>query len=364
MIRVLHFVPSLSVGSGVINVIMNYYRKLDREKIQFDFLYHHQSKLNFESEIKSLGGRTEFITKPSINFKYKKELKVFLEKYGDEYKIFHSHNPYITFLFTPMMKKYGINHVIIHSHATKYSDKMVSSLRNRLLKTTIRKSGDKFFACSEAAGRFLYGNKLIRDVVIINNAVDFSGFKYNEEIRNKIREELDIGDSLLIGHVGRFTHQKNHDFLIDIYKKVKELRKNTKLVLVGYGKLEENIKTKIKKIGLEKDVIFLGKIENVNEVLNAMDIFLLPSRFEGLPVVAVEAQISGLPVVLSSKITSEVNLGKCKFLDLNETDEKWAKTIVNSYEANDKDRRIIDINDEGFNINREVKKLEDIYLDL
>lgn len=362
IVRILHLVSSLSTGSGVMSVIMNYYRHIDRNNIQFDFCYFGERKETYKDEIVSMGGRVYSISRPSVVSLFSRELELFFEQNQGIYTALHIHEVYLTFLFAPLAKKYGINHIITHSHATMYSDKKINAIRNRILCARLKKHANHYFACSKAAGEFLYGKKNSdRDKVrVINNAIDCTKFKYDESIRNKMRRELKLQNNFVIGHIGRFNEQKNHTFLIDIFHSIKKQKDKVKLVLVGDGPLIINIKEKIKKLNLD-DVIFLGRRGDVPDLLQAMDIFVLPSLFEGLPVVGVEAQASGLPIVMSTNITREIGLLNYSYIELSEPAEYWAKKILGMNCNNDRLNSYKEIIKSGFDICEEAKKLEKLY---
>lgn len=362
-IRVLHLVSSLSRSSGVISVIMNYYRHIDKEKIQFDFLFFEDEENAYKNEIEAMGGHVYLIAKPSLSRSFKHELKGFFREHKDKHTVLHIHEVYLTFLFSPIAKKYGIRNIITHSHTTMYSDKKLSAIRNRLLCVRLKKHANHYFACSKVAGEFLYGKKCLNEgkARVINNAINCAKFKYDPNARQRLRSELNLEDKLVIGHIGRFNEQKNHMFLIDIFKALKKQKKNVMLVLVGEGPLLEQTKEKVMGLGLNEDVLFLGKRNDIPNLLHIMDMFLLPSLFEGLPVVGVEAQASGVPIIMSTNITREIGLIKSHYIPLNQPAKYWAEYILsipidtNRENADQKLRR------NGFDIFTEALKLEKMY---
>lgn len=366
MIKILHVVSSLSIRSGVMSVLMNYYRNINKDKIQFEFCYYVDREETYEKEINSLGGRVIKISRPSVSRNFKNELNNFFIKHRDDYTALHIHEVYVTFLFAPIAKKNGIKNVITHSHATMYSDKKINALRNRVLCVPLKKQANYYYSCSKAAGKFLYGKKYLEEgkVKVINNAIDCEKYKFDTNTRNEMREKLDLKEHLVIGNVGRFNEQKNHSFLIDIFYAIKQKEKKVKLLLVGDGPLIQNVKNKVNKLNLNDDVIFLGRRNDIPNLLNAMDIFLLPSLFEGLPVVGVEAQASGLPIVLSTAITKEIGLLNYKYIDLKKTSEYWAKEISSIKQDNVRNQAYLEVKEKGFDIKQEAKKLEKVYLEM
>lgn len=364
-VRVLHFVPSLSRSSGVMSVIMNYYRNIDRDKVQFDFIYFTRSDDTYKEEIKSYGGNTYLVPKPSLKPVFKAELLKTIT--SSKYIALHNHVVFLTSYLAPIAKKNDIKNVITHCHATMYSDKMINSIRNQLLCLGFKKHATHYFACSEAAGRFLYGKESMDagKVVVINNAIDYEKFRFNEAIRNRVRCELGMKNHFVVGHVGQFRKNKNHTFLIKIFAALKEKGRHAKLILVGKGPLFEQIKREIKKLNINSDVLLLGKRNDVHELLQGMDIFVLPSFFEGLSVAGVEAQAAGLPCVISDTVTNEVNISDLVvFKSLNDSPVSWADAItevgVNTSRHDTKNKFL----NAGYNIKFQSQKLQEFYLSL
>jgi len=366
MITVIHLVSNLGTGNGVMNVLMNYYRFIDRNKIQFHFLYFQKKKLTFENEITSLGGHCNFITKPSIKKSFQNELFDLFQLYKDKNVIFHNHVVFLTFLFKKALIKNGITNIILHSHNTKFSDKFFSSVRNKILRFTIFSNNYKFMTCSTEAGIFLFGKKKYKQgkIFLLKNAIDLQKFRFNKSIRDSLRSKLFLGNDTVIGHVGRFSKQKNHKFLIDLFNKLLIVIPNAKLILIGDGELFDITKKYVNKLGLQEKVLFLGRISNTFEYLNAFDIFVLPSKFEGFPVVGVEAQASGIPLIYSSTITSEIEICNAIGLKITNNKYKWIKEIKNQLSINVRRDCIKLMTEKGYNISPAVKQLEYYYEDL
>lgn len=363
-IRILHIVSSLSIDSGVMGVIMNYYRHIDQNKIQFDFLYFLENEKNHKVEIENLGGICYSLPKPSV-LSYKEYIKFFKLK-ADNYKAVHLHEIYLNSIILPMAKKFGINHLITHSHATEFSDKKLNDIRNKILCLPINRQATIPLACSKAAGYTAYGKKNVDSgkVKIVNNAVNIDKFKFNPNVREKVRSELCIKDKFVIGHVGRFKEQKNHSFLINVFAELKKKRSNSILMLIGDGPLFENIRKKVKSLNIEDSVIFLGRKNNVQDYFQAMDIFILPSLFEGLPVVGVEAQAAGLPIFMSANITREIGLLNYAYIELRQSAEYWADKILSVDNKVVRHNSYLGVVKAGFDINEESKKLEKFYTNL
>lgn len=357
MIKVLHINSTIYINSGVMSVMMNYYKNIDKNKIQFDFLYFKkipQNAITYEDTIKENGGKVFECSNLKHLYLFNKKLDKILKE--NRYDIVHIHDAFILKFVYKTIHKYKNIKIIIHSHATKWSDKKINALRNWLLCFNNYKYADYLFACSNAAGKFMFKNK---DFYILNNAIDITKFTYDDQKRKKIRNELKINNKRVIGHVGNFNKQKNHEFIIDVFEKTVSENTNTVLVLIGDGILRKNIEKLVQEKGLKKNVLFLGKKENIQDYYSAMDLFILPSLYEGLPMVGIEAQCSGLPILLSDSITKEAGLTNCKFLDLNEGIDSWKNALVNSRLISKQERaKASDIvREKNFDIKRESIKL-------
>lgn len=324
-IRILNIVPNMR-AAGIETFIMNVYRNIDRKKVQFDFIVHNTEKNFYDNEIESLGGKIyRFSFKDDKNiFKYIKDLDTFFKKHK-EYKIVHGHMQSMMPLYLYIAKKNKVPVRIAHSHNNSYE----KSLKGYILHVLSRFSkffSTQNFACSNDAGKYMFNR---RKFEVINNGINIDKFKYSKEKRDKIRKKLNISeDEILIGNIGRMEKQKNQRFLLEVFKTVYEEKDNVKLLIIGTGSLEEKLKGYSKKLNISKRVIFLKNINNVNEYMQAMDMFLLPSLYEGLGIVLIEAQISGLyclttkdTVASETKITE--NIG---YLKLDK--KKWKDKII------------------------------------
>ncbi len=357
-IRILHIVPNMGQG-GLENFIMNLYRNINTEKIQFDFLVHYRRKEYFDKEIEDRGGKIyRFSLREDNNiFKYIIELNKFFKNHK-EYKIIHCHMSSIGFLLFLIAKLNGVQVRIAHSHNSD-TEKTIKGFIKSILIKPYKYVSTINFACSEKAGKYLFKNKKFE---IVPNGIDIEKFKFNYEIRKKIRKQLEINDDeFVIGHVGRFQLQKNHDFLIDIFKEVSKKQTNSKLVLIGIGNLEEKIKEKVVKLNLQNNVLFLGLRENTNEIYQAMDCFALPSFFEGLPLVGVEAQTSGLKCVFSDVISEELKIiDDVSFIPIKDP-KIWADVILN-FSSKDRNESYDIAKNSKYNIKKVANYLEEIYI--
>lgn len=359
VIRVAHVIGNW-LGGGVESVVMNYYRNIDRSKIQFDFLCSESSTDIPYQEIEKLGGRVIIIPSYSKVFGYQKVLtKIFKE---NKYKIVHSHISTMSIFPLRAAKKAGVPVRIAHSHSTTNKKEKKKNLLKQILRPLSKVYATDYMCCSELAGRWLFGNKEYNNgnVYLLNNAIDLEKFKYDENIRNQKRKELNIEkDTLVIGHVGRFVEQKNHRFLIDIFNKVHNQNNNSILLLAGQGPLMPEIKEKVKQLGLENQVKFLGQRSDINQLYQAFDAFCLPSLYEGLPVVGVEAQATGLLCLFSDDMTKETKvLDTTEFLALNQGAKKWGEVLLNDVNKVSRNEKVKEsFEDKGFDIKKESNKL-------
>jgi Glycosyltransferase len=318
------------VGGGVESVIMNYYRHLDHSKVQFDFICDEDSTRIPYDEIKKLGGRVFLVPKYQNLPKYLKALeKLFKE---NKYRIVHANINTLSVFPLYAAKKAGVSIRISHSHSTSNPKEWKRNLIKNILRPFSKRYATDYFACSELAGRYLFGNKAFDqgEVKIIHNAIDIEKFKFDEVARKKLRKEFGINDStVVIGHVGRFVQQKNHTFLVDVFKEYHKKNPDSKLLLVGSGPLEDEIKKKVEKLGLKDFVLFLGQRDDINKLYSAMDVFCLPSLYEGLGVVGIEAQVAGLPCMFSDKIPDDIKItDSIRFIKLTDKLKIWGDEIV------------------------------------
>ncbi|QQP69553.1 glycosyltransferase family 1 protein [Carnobacterium sp. CS13] len=361
-IRVLQVFGGLDRG-GSETAIMNIYRNINKKLIQFDFIVHTNKKSDYEDEINCLGGkiyRFPKLTKTNY-FEYKKKWKNFF-LHHPEYKIIHGHYYTISSIYFSEAKKFDLI-CIAHSHNANISGK-----KGRLIKFInypLRFKADILLACSYNAGKWLYGEKAIKknNFHVLKNAINIEDFTYNQNIRNKIRDELDIKDKFVIGHVGRFELQKNHFFLIDVFKEVYKKNKNAVLLLIGTGNLKTSIEEKVNELGLKDCVIFAGIRTDVTEIMQGIDLFLFPSLYEGLGIVVVEAQAASLPCIISDTVPKEAILTDLvKYLSLKSTKEYWADEIIKYSTFNRRDTSL-EIKLGGYDIFETTKWIEKFYLE-
>lgn len=331
IIRVLHVVTKMD-PAGIENLIMTLYRKLDRSTIQFDFLVHREEKGFFEDEIILLGGVIHRVSSfSSLNrILYKKQIEsIFLK---NEYKIVHSHINTFSHIVLNIARKNGTEKLIAHSHTSKQKLNM-KGLIKRFDRLFMSNEDYIKIACSSEASNWLFKNN--KQCMIIPNAIDINRFKFSDCTRTYIREKLQIQNKTVFIQIGRFSKEKNYYKSINVfYDFCLENKENSVLLILGSGPLELKIKRHINDLGLNKNVIFLNTKKNVEDYLMASDIMIFPSLFEGLGIVAIEAQATGLPVVLSENLPKELNQTDLLFrMSLDKGDQEWSyyiKTILNS----------------------------------
>jgi len=358
LIRVLHVLDKICVDSGASRVVMNYYSKLDHSRLTFDFMLNEDPDAETRAFIEDNGSKIFIMPglKATNTFKYIKALKEFYKTH--DYRIVHGHVANSAVFYLGLARK-KVPFRIIHSHNTKSADILWKRLRNWVLTRFIRKecAANRYFACSRAAAEFLFGPK--NDVLIVNNAIEIESFLFNANKRDSIRSELSLDDKMVVGHVGRFCTQKNHSFLIDVFAEFYQNNPNAVLLLTGSGELYDDIKRRVKNRGLGDAVIFTGPVNNVDEHMNAMDVFVLPSLFEGLPLTGVEAQINGLPCIFSDRVTTEVQISdEVLFLPLGHT-SLWVEGISRMLDCGRADAENVRVDE--FDINVQIKRLEAYY---
>lgn len=359
MIRVLQIGMTDNLG-GIETFLMNYYKNMNRSEVQFDFINIYENGLFFKDEIMKMGGKIYNISSYYKHpFKYIKELKKIIN--DNNYNIIHCNMNSAAMIYPLIASKLSNAKVIIsHSHNSSSDKGFLKTIIHNINKHFIPLLATNYFACSEVAGEWFFSRKVRSSdkYKIIYNGIDFKKFNFNEESRIKKRKELGISsDTLVLGHVGRFNKQKNHRFLVEVFAEINKINCDSKLLLVGTGPLNDEILDLVKKLGIEDNVLFLGQRSDTNELYCAMDLFLLPSLYEGLPLVGVEAQVSGLKCLFSSNITRELSLSNyCEYLPLDKN--MWVDKIKNIKVM----RNNLSLDDSKFSIDRCTEELKEIYM--
>lgn len=360
-VKILCILPAFNMCGGIENFIMAYYKNFS-ENIKMDFITH-EIKDDYNSNIVNERGDNVFLM-PRISlktfFSFKKELKNFFEKHHD-YDIIHCNMANAAYFYFKYAKKYNINVRIIHSHQNSYADKFTHKLRNIPLIYLGNKLSNTNFACSKLAGDFLFKKK---QYYIINNAIDVNKFEFNDNKRSEIRKKLKLKkDDFVLGNVGRLVPQKNQAFLLELLKILVSQNDKYQLVIVGDGELEIELKNKAKKLKIEKNIMFIKPNSEIDKYMCAFDMFVLPSLYEGIGIVNIEAQSTGLKVIASKNVPTIAKVTELmEFLELDV--EKWSEFILansNSYERKNMKK---DITAASYNIYEETNKLERLYVKL
>lgn len=360
-IRVLNLFTIMNRG-GAETMVMNYYRNLDRSKVQFDFMVHREERGAYDDEIEALGGRIyRMCSIYPQNFKiYKKKLKVFFDEHK-EYKIIHGHMSELGAFAYQAAKDAGVPVRICHAHNAPHGFD-IKTLFREYFKFKSNKHLTHRFICGQASGEWLFGKKYKDKFILMNNAVDCESFICNNQISTNMRKKLEIEDKLVIGHIGRFNVQKNHSFIIDVFSEIYKKDSNMVLLLTGTGELEEEIKEKVRKLGLVNVVKFLGVRSDIPEIMQAIDIFLFPSLFEGLPVTLVEAQAAGVKCFISDCIPKQVILTDLvEVISLKRGKKYWAEQIFKAKNNINKKNMYSVMRKVNFDIKDNAKWLSNFY---
>ena len=360
MIRILQCVNNMH-RAGLETMLMNYYRNIDRTQIQFDFLTHRPERSDYDDEIEALGGRIYRAPRlyPQNYPAYFAYMRRFFREHP-EYRIIHSHIDAMSYLPLLAAKKAGLPVRIAHSHSTSI-DKDFKYPLKLYFRSKLSQAANVRLACGEEAGHFLFGEE---PFTVISNAIDPEPFYFDPEVRQRKRDALGINAELVIGHVGRFSYPKNHRFLVEVFQEVNRRQQNAVLLLTGTGEKEQEIRDQVQMLNLEEKVLFLGSRDDVSELYQAMDVFVMPSLFEGVPLVGIEAQAAGLPCIFSDRVPKEVQIaGNCEFLPLEKAAPVWAERIlaVNSEGRADAEEML---RNSRYNIKHTSNILENFYLSM
>lgn len=355
--RVLQVVTHMERG-GLETMLMNYYRQIDRSRVQFDFLTHREGEKAYDAEIRALGGRIYHV--PPVNPLhpgYQRALNAFFAEHP-EYRVVHSHLDCMSADVLRAAKKHGVPVRIGHSHSSS-QDKDAKYFIKLLCKRGIPAQATQLFACAEEAGKWMFGGAAFH---VLPNAIDALAYRFDDAVRQEVRRELGLEGALVLGHVGRFSEPKNHPFLIELFAAAAKKEPRARLVLVGDGEGRAAIEEKVRQLSLGDKVLFLGVRGDVNRLLQAMDVFVFPSLYEGLPVSLVEAQAAGLPCVISAAVSPESILTDLVQQLPLDSAEAWAGQVLCAAQRERKDTYDA-ICAAGFDIAGNAKWLEEFYLD-
>ncbi len=359
-IRVLQVVTNMDRG-GLETMLMNYYRHVDRESVQFDFLTHRADQAAYDDEIEALGGRIYHL--PRLipwSRSYRKALNCFFMQHP-EYQVVHVHQDCLSSVILQEAKKCGVPVRIAHSHNADQDKNLKYPIKLFYMRSIPRYATD-LMACSQKAGEWMFRGA---PFTVLHNAIDAAAYSFDVNKREDVRRRLKLPEeALVLGHVGRFMPQKNHEFLLDVFSAAAKKEANARLLLIGDGDLRAKIEAKAQQLGLSDRVIFTGVRADVPDLLQAMDLFVLPSLYEGLPVTLVEAQASGLPCVISDRVSNEcmVTRGLVTEMRLSDTPEQWAEHILSCRNAERTDR-YEEVSASDYDIVDSAKRLEDFYWD-
>lgn len=358
MIRVLQIVTYMGRG-GLETMLMNYYRHIDRNKIQFDFLVHRDFEADYDQEILQLGGRIYHVSRLiPWSRSYRAELKHFFNEHP-EYRIVHVHQDCLSSVALQCAKECGVPVRIAHSHSSSAVKNMKYPIKLYYMKQ-IPKYSTHMFACGKKAGDWMFSNN---EYEIIRNAIDTGKYRYSFDINKQIRMEFELGEEMIVGHVGNFTEAKNHLFLLEVFQEILKKKSETRLLLVGGGEGMDSVKERAKSMGIQDKIIFTGTRSDVNRLMQAMNVFVFPSLYEGLPVTMIEAQAAGLPCVISDHVSDECIVTKNLVfsMPLEESPTRWAELILQQ-SFRGRENHIGEIQEAGYDISIVARKLENFYL--
>lgn len=371
--KVLHVLEGLDIGGKEI-CAMNFYRNVDRKKVQFDFAIHSSSVGYFENEINKLGGTViHYAQGKKINNKFMQFLyhmkcfNKFIKK--NHYDIVHIHGCSFFAILTASIpcKVNGVKNIIAHAHNPGMpTGSKFNKMIREIFKWLIKWSCTQYFTCSDVAADSKYTKDILeKKLTYIHNAINLEKFQFCQKDRIVIRQEYKVSNNeILLGIVGRLEKQKNHDYLLSIFNELYKKNSNYKLIVIGTGSLESELKDKVKTLNLQSAVIFTGNISEPEKYYSAIDIFVLPSFYEGFPFVMIEAQANGLPCITSDRITSEVCILDSTYqLPIgDENINRWVEHIEYMHLNLDRNRFIKILKSKGFDIKDESKRLEDLYI--
>lgn len=361
-IRILHMIGSLGIG-GSQAFIMNIYRKIDRDKIQFDFIVDSPEYNHYGAEIENLGGKVYYF--PKFNgknfFDIKRFWTLFLKEHR-EYQVLHSHVRSYASIYLPIARSFGLK-TIIHSHSTSNGKGMLA-LGKSILQLPLRFQADYYIACSQEAGEWLFGKKICRSdkFYVTNNAIDVDDFVFFEQNRKRIRLELGLKEEFVLGYLARVTSPKNPLFVIDVMAELIKIIPDAKLLFVGDGELLSEVRKKIAELGIQKNVMITGARTDVSHLLAAMDCYILPSFWEGLGISLIEAQAAGLPCICSDGIQDEaVVTDLVSRYPLSLGAKTWAEKISSYKEIRTRPNVSDKIKMAGFDIVQNTEMLQGFY---
>lgn len=361
-IRVAQIMGKMNHG-GVEAVVMNYFRNIDKDKFQFDFIVDSDSSCPQKEEIEKLGGNVIFVKPYKHIFKYMKNLKSIFNE--NKYDVVHAELTTMSGFSLKVAKKCNVPVRICHGHNTSGKGEFLKNILKSILKKHSWKYANEYFACSEHAAKWLFGKKMVKEgkTKIIYNAIELDKFYFSSNLRDEMRNKFNLDEkSIVIGNIGRFVPQKNQNFLLDVFYELHKDNSNLKLLLIGEGKLHDEIVSSINKYKLEKDVILIDNTEKPSLYYNMMDCFIYPSLYEGFGLTALEAQVNGLKCVVSNEVPDEVCITKSVTKIDGFEKENWINVIKNVISNLDRIETKSIFESSKFDLKSETPKLEKIYI--
>ena len=359
-VRVLHLLQRME-PAGVQSFLMNLYRNIDKSKVQFDFLVHYKEQQFYDDEIESMGGRIyKLSVREDYNLAwYRRQLRKFFADHR-EYTVLHGHMETLSGIWMKEAERAGIPTRIAHSHTAGFGKGPKAAVR-QVFRRQYPLYATDLFACSKAAGDFMFPDRTYR---LIPNAIDVQRYAFRTEVRSEVRAELGIdAGTFVIGHIGRFHRSKNQLFLLEIMSELSSLMRNCQLIIAGDGDERSAIEAKISELGINDCVRLLGKRQDACRLYQAFDTFVLPSYFEGMPLVGIEAQASGCPSFFSTGVSSETGITDlATFLPLDSGPRLWAQRIAGFHSGNPRPHYAIEVSNAGFDVRGLARTMERFYL--
>lgn len=351
---------------GTENMIMNLYRNIDREKIQFDFLVNSKESCFFDEEIKKLGGKIYYIPRwrATNTFNYINALNSFFDAHP-EYKIIHGHIASSSAIYLKIARKRGI-YTISHSHNIKGAGRTPKDFIFKLVTLSQRYLSNYLFACSEKAGTVRFGKSVIHkdNFKVLKNAIDLARYSRDDQKKEETKNLYNISGKFVVGHIGRFVEAKNHAFILDVFSKIVLRRPDSVLLLLGEGPLENEIKTKAKSLEISDKIIYAGVVSDVNNLINVMDCFIFPSLHEGLGISAIEAQSHGIPCFINNTLPNDLLINPNVYpLSLTLSPDDWAEFVIENNKIIPADVSIKNIKNAGYDIKETADFLENFYIE-
>lgn len=364
-VKIAHIIGKTENG-GVEAVVMNYYRHIDRSKIQYDFIFDYDSSDPILlDEVEALGGGFIIVPPYQNILENQRVLCKFFRR--NNYPLVYSHLNTLSVFPLFAAWRMGVKIRVAHNHSTAGKGEFKRNMMKYALRPFAKIFPTHLCACSEYAGRWLFGDKAMDSgrVKVWNNAIETERYAYNEPVRNEMRQSLKLTDKFVVGHAGRFATQKNHSFLVEIFAEIHKRREDSVLLLAGDGPLMESVKEKVSQMGLNDCVIFLGSVQGMERYYQAMDVFILPSLYEGLPVVGSEVQVSGLPFLCADTVTPETKFcDNLRFMSLNKSAGEWADEALRISDGHVRRDMSSYAREAGFDIKVQAAKMSDWYCQL